>query len=99
MTIPDDVIIDYFNLERLAARRLMQNFSTHIARRYAAAELSKVQIHICIIGSDELSETILLQAITQLVTSEDPEKSIQITWIGSGVSAHYQDLIKRMTLG
>ena len=96
LTIPDDVIIDYFNLERLAARRLMQNFSTHIARRYAAAELSKVQIHICIIGSDELSETILLQAITQLVTSEDPEKSIQITWIGSGVSAHYQDLIKRM---
>jgi hypothetical protein len=93
---PENVVVDYFNIERLAARGLMQNFSEAILPGLCATIEEPPILHICVIGSSELAEAIVAQSIQQLVVSDKPEQCLRLTWIAADASECLRKLRKRI---
>ena len=97
---PQDVAIEYFNFERIAARRLMQRFAEEILPGLCASAPAQPLLHICVVGSSELAEAIVLQSIQQLVLSDKPADCLRVTWIAPDASESLRKLTLRIsTLG
>ena len=93
---PKAVDIEYFNFERIAARRLMQKFAEEILPGLLSIQETRPQVHICVIGSGELAEAIILQSIQQLVVSESPEHCLRLTWIAPDAGERMRRLTKKI---
>ena len=93
---PQNVAIEYFNFERIAARRLMQRFTADILPGVCAASDALPLLHICVVGSSELAQAIVLQSIQQLVVSEDPAHCLRLTWIAPDASQSMHKLLLRI---
>ena len=93
---PKNVIIEYFNFERIAARRLMQKFALETLPSLCTGPSLPPKLHICVVGSGELAEAIVLQSIQQLVVSENPEECLRLTWIAPDASESMGKLTKRI---
>ena len=93
---PENVVIDYFNIERLAARRLMQLFADEILPGLCKGIEEPPILHICVIGSSDLAEAIVLQSIEQLVVSDKPAQCLRLTWIAPDASDCMKELRNRV---
>jgi hypothetical protein len=92
---PKDVAIEYFNFERIAARRLMQQFAEDVLPGLCLSPETRPILHVCVVGSSELAEAIVIQSIQQLVVSERPEHCLRLTWVSPDASESMLRLTKR----
>ena len=78
--------IEYFDAERLAARRLFQTYGPEFSSPEDAP------LHLAVLGTGACARAIVLHAIEHLVLHEDPAKSVQISWFGSNAAQQWADL-------
>lgn len=89
---PKGVVIEYFNIERIAARRLMRDFANQIFPKISGSLLNSGILHICVLGAEKLAQSIILHSIQQLVLSEKPQDCIRITWIAADANDRLKEL-------
>lgn len=78
---PPRVEIEFFSIEALVSRHLMQDLHRTILPKLLSVSKAD-RLHLCIIGSGRFSEALILQSLRQLVTSEDPDRCLTLTWFG-----------------
>lgn len=83
-----------FDMERIAARRLLLQHPPAIPRVTLAGEPER-PLHVAVIGDDTLAESIVEQAIAHLVHGERPADCLRVTLIGEDASAARQRLERR----
>ena len=93
---PPGVSIEYFNIERLAARRIIKEFIENVLPTLCKELISPPILHLCIVGANELAEALILQSIQQLVLSENPENCLRITWLAPDANERMRKLRKRV---
>jgi len=93
---PPGVVIEYFNIERLAARSLVQDFVKNVLPPLCKGPAATPILNLCVVGSTELAEALILHSIQQLVVSENPESCLRITWIAGNASERMSQLKERI---
>ena len=92
---PPKVEIEFFSIETLVSRYLMQDFHRkRFPQALTAGESAR--IHVCVMGSGRLAEALILQSLQQLVTSEDSQRCLTLTWFGPDAENRLLQLYQRM---
>jgi hypothetical protein len=82
--------VEYFNLPRLAARRMLMDHPP----RYPRAG-SKRPLHLCAVGDSEITRALLAHAAMHCVHAEEPELAVRLTLVARDARAVVERLHRR----
>ncbi|MBN9460604.1 MAG: hypothetical protein J0H00_05190 [Burkholderiales bacterium] len=87
--------IEYFDLPRRAARRLLQAHPPPYPTLAPDGQAAARAPHLCIVGTSDLAPALLVHAALHCVVHEDPAHCLRVTWIGPDASARMAALHRR----
>lgn len=87
--------IEYFDLPRLVARRLVQLHPPPFPSPFGAPATQRPRLHLCIVGGSSFAPALLVHAARHCVYSEDPAACVQLSWICTDASQRLQELYLR----
>ena len=95
--IGDHASIRFFSIKKLASRYLLRNYGPKLPlhKEGSITEISN-QLHIAIVGSGDMVEALVEQAIVHFVYSEKPADCIRITLIGKNANVRMAELKLRL---
>lgn len=83
--------VEYFDLPRLAARRLLLGHPPAYARRAAGS----APLHLCIVGDSDFAPAFLVQAAMHCIDDDDPAGCLRMTWVAPDATARLAALHRR----
>lgn len=82
--------VEYFDLPRLAARRLLQAHPPGYPTLDTAA--TAPPLHLCVVGDSDYASALLVQAAMHCVCDDDPARCVQLTWVAPEAGARLASL-------
>lgn len=87
--------IEYFDLPRIAARRLLQAHPPAWPPLPDNDSMTPRPLHLCIVGGSDLAPSLLVHAAIHCVHDDDPARCIRLTWIVPEAEARLASLYRR----
>ncbi len=83
--------VEYFDLPRLAARRLLLDHPP----AYPRLEDPAAALHLCVVGDGDIAPALVVQAALHCVHDDDPARCLRLTWIAPDATARLTALRRR----